>query len=309
MTMKVGFLGLGNMGKPMALNILNAGFPLFTCKHQRKAPLEEIVNSGAKRCSSPRKVAEQSDILILCLPDPSAVKDILWREDGLLNGLKPETIIVDTGTNGLPTTKECVAAAIEKDSAWIDAPISGGVWGAKAGTLTFMAGGEAAHLERVMPILQSMGNRIVHVGPSGSGQVTKLVNNLMATISSAAIGEAFSLGVKAGVDVDALYEVVSHSSGSNWVLENAAPHSILTGNYEPGGRLRTMMKDMDLTLAVAKDLHAPLLLGSLVYQLNAVMLARGHAEEDACVIAKFYEQELGISLASPTFVEKRAADA
>lgn len=306
--MKVGFLGLGNMGKPMALNVLNAGFPLFTCKHTRKAPLEELVVRGAKSCSSPGEVAEQSDILILCLPDPPAVRDILWGKGGVLESLKPETIIVDTGTTGLQTTKECAIAVTEKNCGWLDAPISGGVWGATAGTLTFMVGGQAAHLDRVTPVLQSMGKHIVHVGPTGSGQVTKLVNNLMANISSTAIGEAFSLGVKAGVNVDAMFEVISHSSGNNWVLEHAAPHSIFTGNYEPGGRLKTMMKDMELTLEIAKDLHAPLLLGSLVYQLINVMFTRGHQDEDACVIAKFYEGELGVSLASPTFIEKERAN-
>jgi 3-hydroxyisobutyrate dehydrogenase len=307
--MNVGFLGLGNMGKPMALNVLKAGFPLSTCKHKRQAPLEELTETGAHSCSSPSEVAEQSDILILCLPDPPAVRDILWGKDGIFKSLRPETIIVDTGTTGLPTTKQCAEAVKEKNCSWLDAPISGGVWGANAGTLTFMVGGEVVHLERVMPVLQSMGTRIVHVGPSGSGQVTKLVNNLMATISSAAIGEAFSLGVKAGVDVDALFEVISHSSGNNWVLEHAAPHSIFTGNYKPGGRLKTMMKDMDLALEVAKDLQAPLLLGSLVYQLNTVMLSRGHHDQDACVIAKFYEEELGVSLASPTFIKKESVNA
>lgn len=307
--MNVGFLGLGNMGKPMAMNILNAGFPLFTCKHKRRAPLEEIVEKGAYICSSPTEVAGRSEILILCLPDPPAVRDILWGKGGMFESLKPGTIIVDTGTTGLPNTKECASAVKGKNCGWLDAPISGGVWGANDGTLTFMVGGQAAHLEQVLPVLQSMGKQIIHVGPSGSGQVTKLVNNLMASINSAAIGEAFSLGVKAGVNVDAMFEVVTHSSGNNWVLEHAAPHSVFTGNYEPGGRLKTMRKDLELTLEIAKDLRAPLLLGSLVYQLNTIMYSRGHKDEDACVIAKFYEEELGVSLASPTFIEMESTDA
>jgi 3-hydroxyisobutyrate dehydrogenase-like beta-hydroxyacid dehydrogenase len=296
------------MGKPMALNVLKAGFPLYTSKHKRQSPYADLLKAGAVDCDSPVEVAEESDIIILCLPDPQAVKDIIWGAGQLIDNLKPETILVDTGTTGLPTTKECAAAVIEKNCSWIDAPISGGVWGAKDGTLTFMVGGETAHLNKIMPVLQSMGNQIVHVGPTGSGQAAKLVNNLMATISTAAIGEAFSFGVKAGVDVDALFEVVSHSSGSNWVLEHAAPHSIFTGDYTPGGRLKTMMKDMDLTLELAKEYQAPLLLGGLVYQLNAVMLARGYQDQDACVLAKFYEGELGISLASPTFIEKESAN-
>lgn len=299
----VGFLGLGQMGAPMALNLAKAGFHVVTCAHRREEPVAQVVQAGGTRGANAREVAEQAEIIILCLPDPAAVVGVLQSEDGLLAGLQPGSVVVDTGTTGVSVTHECMAAVMEKSGAWLDAPISGGVWGAQAGTLTIMVGGEAAMFERVTPVLQAMGKRIVHVGPNGAGQVAKLVNNLMACINTTAVSEAFSLGVKAGVDVKALYEVVSHSSGSNWVLENAAPHTIFIGNYQPGGRLRTMVKDLELVKDVAKDLGAPLFLGGLVSEIHTLMLAKGHGEEDAGVLARFYEEILGVSLASQGFQE------
>lgn len=296
MSLAVGFLGLGQMGKPMALNVVKAGFPLYTTRHNRPQPVEELVAAGATALPSMAEVAAQADILILCLPDPAAVLNAVQQPGGILSAIRPGTVIVDTGTSGLEATKECVALAAACQVGWVDAPISGGIWGAQAGTLTFMAGGEAADVERARPVLEPMAGRIVHVGPSGAGQATKLVNNMMACINATAIGEAFTLGVKAGVKVEALHEVISHSSGNNWVLENAAPHTIFTGNYEPGGRLKTMVKDLNLVAELARSLGAPLLLGGLVYQLHLLMMTKGYADRDATVVARFYEEALGVSL-------------
>lgn len=301
MTRQIGFLGLGQMGKPMALNLVKAGFRVLTCPHRREAPVEELVAAGAIRKATPAEVAAEAEIVVLCLPDPPAVQDLLAAPDGLLAGLRPGTVVVDCGTSGLAVTRQAERAAAEKGAAWLDAPISGGVWGARAGTLTIMVGGDAAALERARPVLEAMGERIVHVGASGNGQVTKLVNNLMACINTATVGEAFSLGVKAGIPVEALHEVVSHSSGSNWVLENAAPRTIFAGNYQPGGRLRTMTKDLLLVEEIAKDLRVPLFLGSLVTQLHQTMMVKGHGDDDAGIVAHFYEELLGLSLASPAF--------
>ena len=304
---KVGFLGLGNMGKLMALNLVKAGYPLVTCAHTRRSPVDELVDEGAAEKSNPREVVESSDIVILCLPDHHAVVDVLNAPDGILFGLSAGKIVVDTGTTGLAVTRECVSAVEELGAEWIDAPISGGIWGAQAGTLTFMVGGNEQAVEQVRSILESMGDLIVHVGSSGAGQVTKLVNNLMASISTVAVSEAFSLGVKAGVDVKALFEVVTHSSGNNWVLGNAAPLTIFAGDYQPGGRLKTMLKDLRLTQEVARDMGAPLLLGDLVGGLYTLMVSKGHGEEDADVVARFYEDILGISLVSPEFQKEKDA--
>lgn len=300
MAQRIGFLGLGQMGKPMALNLCKAGFKVLTSVHRRREPLAELVSAGAEELASAQEVAREADLVILCLPDPPAVQNLVFS-GGLLQGLGTGKLVIDMGTTGLPVTRACAEAVAQKGAAWMDAPISGGVWGAQAGSLTIMVGCEAQELERALPVFQAMGKQIVHVGPLGAGQVTKLINNLMACINTAAVSEAFALGVKAGVDVKALYEVISHSSGNNWVLENAAPRTIFAGNYQPGGRLKTMTKDLNLVSEIARELQAPLLLGSIVLQLHNLMLAKGHGEEEAGVLARFYEEILGVSLASRAF--------
>jgi 3-hydroxyisobutyrate dehydrogenase-like beta-hydroxyacid dehydrogenase len=301
----VGFLGLGQIGEPMAINLAKAGYLPVTTSHRREEPVVRVVEAGGIRVSSAREVAERTQIIFLSMPDPKAVLDLLRAENGLLAGLQPGSVVVDTGTTGVKVTRICVDAAAEKGCDWLDAPISGGVWAARAGTLTIMVGGEAGVIKRVMPYLQPMSSRIVHVGPSGSGQVVKLINNLMACINTAAVSEAFSLGVKAGIDVKALHEVISASSGSNWVLENAAPRTIFVGNYQPGGRLKTMLKDLGLVNEIANEFMTPLLLGSLVTQLHTLMVARGYGEEDAGVLARFYEEILDVSLVSEKFMEEQ----
>lgn len=305
MTNKVGFLGLGNMGKPMALNLIRAGYEVNVCVHHNQSPVKEMIQAGAIQRKNPKEVASFSDVVILCLPTPTAVLNLLEIKDGLWDGLEPGKIIIDTGTTGLKITHKCVTKLSEIGAVWLDAPISGGVWGAKYGTLTFMVGGDHVFIDQVRPILESMGKLVVHVGASGAGQATKLVNNLMACINTAAVSEAFALGVKAGVEVDALHQVISNSSGSNWVLENAAPRTIFAGNYKPGGRLRTLVKDLNLVQEMALELQAPLLLGSIVSQLHTAMMAKGFGDDDAGVIARFYEELLEVNLVSPTFKAKQ----
>ena len=211
---RVGFIGLGLMGKPMALNILKAGFPL-TVHNRSRAKVDELAGAGATPASGPAEVARASDVIITCLPGPADVRSVLMDEGGVLEESKPGSVLIEMSTIDVETHKEIAAAAGERGVDYLDAPISGGTAGAESGTLSIMIGGESQVLERVRPVLDAMGENIYHCGPLGAGAVVKLANNLMVAINAQGVYEGLVLGAKAGVDPSILYEVVANSSGSS----------------------------------------------------------------------------------------------
>ena len=261
---RVGFIGLGLMGKPMAHNILKAGFPLAVHNRSR-AKVDELASAGATPADGPAEVARNSDVIITCLPGPADVRSIYMDAGGVLEESKPGSVLIEMSTIDVETHKDIAAAAGERGVGYLDAPISGGTAGAESGTLSIMIGGESEFLERVRPVLEAMGENIYHCGPLGAGAVVKLANNLMVAINAQGVYEGMVLGVKAGVDPAILYEVVANSSGSSQILKAHVP-SILERDFDPGFAIDLMLKDVRLALDLGDSVGVRMLSTSLAAQ-------------------------------------------
>jgi len=269
---KVGFIGLGDMGKPMAKRLLKAGIPVTSCYHIRREPLEEIVNLGATAVSSPEEVARASDVIISIVRDEAQTSEVLWGQEGVMNGVKPGTIILIMSTLSPSFCQKAASEAGKKGVGVLDAPVSGASPAAEAGTLTIMVGGQSQLLEECRPILEAMGKNIFHLGEIGMGQAAKLANNVIVLTGICVATEGLALGVKAGVDLDRMLEIIRVSSGNSWVIEHWELISILKKAYKPGGTLDIMYKDLGLALDMARDLQVDLPISALATQLDVARL-------------------------------------
>jgi 3-hydroxyisobutyrate dehydrogenase-like beta-hydroxyacid dehydrogenase len=251
--MRLGFIGLGRMGKAMALNLIRAGFSLSI--HNRSwRPVDELASLGAARCRSPIEVAERSDVILTCLPGPLEVEAAVTEA---LSGAAAGSVFIDHSTVDPETSRRIAATARARGIEFLDAPVSGGVSGARSGTLTVMVGGEERVLERCRPILEVVGRRIFHLGPVGSGSLAKLVNQAITTVTYAVVAEALVLGAKGGLSPPLLLEVLSASSARSRVLEQAGP-AILGGRFEADFTLDLAMKDLRLAIETARTLGVAL---------------------------------------------------
>jgi 3-hydroxyisobutyrate dehydrogenase len=293
--MKVAFIGLGNMGRPMAENILKAGHDL-TVWNRTRAHMEPLVAAGARGVSTVRAAAQEAEVIGLCVSTPDVVRLIVMGEDGVLSGVRRGAVIVDFSTID-PATSRTVAAACEQAGvAYLDAPVSGGVTGAAAGTLTIVIGGDAAALERAQPLLQAVGKKIVHVGPSGAGSTIKLINQLLVGVNLAAVCEAFVLGQRAGVDPQTLFDVLSASAGDSAMLRRAIPDFVLKRQFKPGFAVQMLCKDLDLALAVGRDTHTALPITAVARQLYEEARALGLAEKDVTAAIIPLERRYGVEI-------------
>lgn len=292
--MKIGFLGLGNMGGPMAHNLLKAGHQL-TVFDLSEAAVANLVEAGASAAPSIAALAGGDvEMIITMLPAAQHVKGVYLGEDGLLAHVAPEVRLIDSSTIDPMSAREVAAAALANGNSMIDAPVSGGTGGATAGTLTFMVGGEQADFDIALPILQAMGKNIVHCGPSGNGQVAKVANNMLLGISMIGAAEAMNLGVSLGMDPKVLAGIINTSSGRCWstdtynpypgVLENAPASRGYTGGF--GTDL--MLKDLGLATEAAKQARQPVVLGALAQQLYQTFSGQGNGGLDFSAIIKMY---------------------
>ncbi|HID85760.1 MAG TPA: NAD(P)-dependent oxidoreductase [Anaerolineae bacterium] len=281
--MRVGLIGLGNMGRPMARNLLKAGFEL-TVHNRSRPPVEEMVRAGARGATSPREVAQHCEVLLTSLPTPPVVEEVLLGEGGALAGAKPGDIFVDTSTIDPSTARRIAAATRERGVEFLDAPVSGGTTGAAAATLTVMVGGDEGAFERARPVLEAIGRNIHYLGPSGSGCIVKLCNQILVGINQAAVAEALVLGAKAGVDPEAMYEVLSTSLGTSAVLQRAAPNFILKGQFEPGFTIDLLYKDLQLATGLGKETGVRLLLTNLAQQVYEEARALGWGGKDVAAV-------------------------
>ena len=231
--LRIGFIGLGAMGKPMAANLLAAGYKV-TVNDVVAAAVAEMAAKGAAEAATPKELAAVSDVVITMLPNAAIVEAVVCGEQGLLAGSRPGMTIIDMSSVTPQHTRKTAATAAKHGVEYMDAPVSGGVAGATAGSLTIMVGAETAVLEKCKPVLDVLGKKIYHVGPVGAGDAVKLVNNLLLGVNMAAVAEAMTLGVKAGIDPKVLYDVISVSSGRSYALEAKMPGFVLKGNFEPG---------------------------------------------------------------------------
>ena len=292
--MRVGFIGLGGIGLPMARNVLRAGYAL-TVHDLRDAPMKELQHRGARAVGSPRAVAEMSDIIFASLPSNDASKTVALAENGVLAGATNGAIYVELSTISPHIVRLIVDEAREVGVDVLDAPVSGGISQRETGSLTIMAGGDAAVLERARPVLQTFGSRIFHAGDSGAGATVKLINNLLAGINMVSAMEAMSLAVKAGVQIGVLKEVVSASSGNSGVFQSVV-NNVMERASDPGPGsvanqgLHTIGKDVRLAAELAQDLGVKLPIGVPAEQIFAMALERGWAHREYWSIMQILEE-------------------
>ncbi|MFC1933133.1 NAD(P)-dependent oxidoreductase [Chloroflexota bacterium] len=254
--MNVGFIGIGQMGKHMSRHVLNSGYDLIIHDLRREAA-QHLLDKGATWMDNPKGVAESCQVVLSCLPGPPDVEKVVYGKEGLLAGWEKGDIYVDMSTNSPTTIRQVAEDARVKGVEVLDAPVSGGVVGAEAGTLTIMVGGAEHSLEKVREVLEAIGSTIFHVGDIGCGNIVKLVNNMISISASAITAEGFVLGVKAGIDARKLQEVIRLSTGNNHAVQNY-PKTVFRGNFEPGFRIALASKDISLALSLSREYGLPL---------------------------------------------------
>ena len=292
--MKIGFLGLGNMGGPMAHNLLKAGHQL-TVFDLSEAAVASLVEAGASAAPSIAELARGDvEMIITMLPAAPHVKSVYLGEDGLLANVASQVRLIDSSTIDPMSAREVAAAAAENGNRMVDAPVSGGTGGATAGTLTFMVGGEQADFDAALPILQAMGKNIVHCGPTGNGQVAKVANNMLLAITMIGTAEAMNLGVALGMDPGVLAGIINTSSGRNWSSDTYNPYPGVmesvpaSRGYSGGFGSDLMLKDLGLATEAARQSRQPVILGGLAQQLYQTFSAQGHGGLDFSAIIKMY---------------------
>jgi 3-hydroxyisobutyrate dehydrogenase-like beta-hydroxyacid dehydrogenase len=290
MSMRVGFIGLGRMGMPMARNILRAGFPLSVFNRSR-VPVDELASIGAHACDSPREVALRSEILITCLPGPAEVEKVTAEA---LEEASAGSIFIDHSTVDPETSRKVAARAESRGVDFLDAPVSGGVSGAREGALTIMVGGDRQALERSRPVLEAVGRRIFHAGPVGCGSLAKLVNQAITTVAYSAIAEALVLGAKGGISTALLLEILSVSSARSRVLEQAGP-AIIERRFEADFTLELAMKDLRLAIEAARALGVHLGTAEGARQSYEKALAQGLGNLDHAAVVIPVEREAGVT--------------
>lgn len=295
--MKVGFIGLGAMGLPMAKRVVEAGHNTTTTYHRRREPADELAALGARVVGSPAEVARASDVIITILPADQELTETVFGDEGILKGFSRGKVLIDMTTGTALCMQEVDEAIVAAGGAVLDAPVSGGTPAAAQGTLTIMVGGEAKLLEKYRPLLEAMGKQIVHVGGVGQGKVVKMVNQMMAATHLLAIGEAFALGVKCGADPNTLYEVIKTSSGYSKMMDLRLPGFLLDGSFEAGFRLDLMKKDVNLALDSGRTLNVPLVLTSAVGQLFSAASAAGKGDSDFSAAGQYVADMAAVRLA------------
>ena len=292
--LRVGYIGLGLMGKSIARNILKAGFPVVVHNRSRAA-VDELVAEGATAANSPKEVAEQVDVVFTNLPDSPDVEKVALGENGILAGGLSGLIVVDNSTIK-PASARLVAEKLkEKGIFSLDAPVSGGDIGAKNGTLTIMVGGDAEALEKVMPVLQAMGKTITHVGDAGAGQVAKAANQIMVAAQMVAMGELLVFSKKAGVDPRKVVDAIKAGAAQCWALDIKPPR-LFDGNRNPGFKSYMQLKDMNIVLDTAKEYGVPVTSTEENTKFYQMMIDMGMGELDNSAVVGVIEKLAGIGI-------------
>lgn len=287
----IGFIGLGKMGLPMAVNLIKAGHVVHGFD-TAPAAVDALAATGGRKAGSVREAVADASVVVTMLPAGAHVRDVLTREDGVLAHAAPDALLIDSSTIDVRTSREMAEAAQARGLSMLDAPVSGGTTGATAGTLTFMVGGEAEAFARAKPFIESMGKNIVHAGPSGAGQAAKVCNNLILGIAMAGVGEAFALADKLGLEKQALFDIASTSSGQCWALTSycpvpgPVPASPANRDYAAGFAVDLMLKDLTLATDAEAETGAASLLGNAARQAYARLSEMGLGGRDFSVVAR-----------------------
>jgi 3-hydroxyisobutyrate dehydrogenase-like beta-hydroxyacid dehydrogenase len=282
----------------MAATLLRAGFTLTVCGHSNMAPVERLRAQGAQVVANPREVAAASKIIVTCVPDAPQVDEVCLGADGIVQGAQAGTIVIDCSTIA-PTESQRIAAALaEHDIQILDAPISGGPARAATGELAIMVGGADEVFAQARPVLDALGANVTHVGPSGMGEVVKLVNNTILGSLMIAIAEAFTMAVKAGADAATAREVIMQSAGANFLLDQWLKDRMLKDNYDPGFATTLMQKDLGAALETARALGVPMMMTGLAYQLYELAEGQGYNKDDYSAISKIYQDAANVTIAT-----------
>jgi len=290
--MKIGFIGIGQMGIHMSRHIQAAGYSLVVHDANKDAAAAPI-HTGAEWADTPRAVAEACRMVITCLPTPQIVEQVVYSADGLKSGWKAGDIYVDMSTNSPSTVRRIAEAAAPMGVKVLDAPVSGGTRGADLGTLTIMVGGDPAVLEEARAVLQPMANKIFHLGDVGCGNVAKLVNNMIGLACNSICAEGLVLGVKAGIDPQALYDLLTISTANNWSLQQY-PNTVFKGNFAPGFKISLAYKDIGLALGLGDEHAVPLPVAQAVRADLADAIEHGLGDQGVDSVILGLEEVAGI---------------
>jgi 2-hydroxy-3-oxopropionate reductase len=284
---RIGFIGLGIMGKPMARNLIKAGYHLVLHNRSRE-PIKELASEGAMPASSPKEVAGNSDVVITMLPDSPDVEEVVLGPQGVIEGGLPGMLFIDMSTIAPTTARKVYESLKSKGIEALDAPVSGGEVGAREGTLSIMVGGNENAFQRALPLFQIMGKNIVHIGKPGAGQVTKACNQMVVALTIQAVSEALTLAKKAGVDPAKVREALLGGFAQSRILDLHGKR-ILERNFQPGFKLKLHRKDLGIALQTGRELSVPLFATAQAAELMDGLLARGKGDLDHSALALFLE--------------------
>ena len=291
---RIGFIGLGIMGKPMAHNLLKAGYSL-TVYNRSDGPVEELVAAGATAAASPQAVAANADVVVTIITDTPDVQQVLLGENGVIHTVAQDAVVIDMSTISPTATREIASTVQEKGASMLDAPVSGGEGGAIAGALSIMVGGEEDVFNRCLPIFETLGKNIVHVGQSGAGQLTKLCNQIAVAVTNLAMSEALIFGAKSGLDLKKMQNAIQGGAAGSWQLSNLAPR-VLERDFAPGFMVKLQQKDLRLVLQEADRLKLSLPATSLVHHLFHALESQGAGDEGTQALVKVLEQLAGVEV-------------
>lgn len=286
--MKIGFIGLGIMGKPMALHIIKSGFETYLFDINTNA-VNELNALGGNACSSVKEIAENSEIIITMLPTSQHVSEVLFSEDGIANNSAPETIVIDMSSVSTEDSKMFSSKLKAFGIYCMDAPVSGGEPMALEGKLSIMVGGDERHFKKALPLFQEMGANIVHFGENGNGSAAKLANQIIVSANLAALSEACVYASKSGIDLNKLFEALNGGLAGSAIMDAKMP-SIISGNYEPGGKIETNFKDLGNIQQSANAIGVPLPVTNLVKEIFSSEMVNGNGKKDHSFIIDFFEK-------------------
>jgi 3-hydroxyisobutyrate dehydrogenase len=290
--MKIGFIGLGTMGVGMALNILKAGHEV-TVHNRTREKEKAVAKEGARRAASPRNAAQGAEIIITMVSDTPDVEEVVLGTDGIIHGAPQGAIVIDMSTISPSATRQMAEALSQKGIKMLDAPVSGGPEGANNGTLAIMVGGTPDDFEKALPILEIMGKTVTHVGPSGAGQITKAINQIIISGTYLSVAEGLTLGMKAGLDMEKVIAAISGGAASSWVLHNRGIN-VVKNSYPLGFRVKLHHKDLGIALQTARELEVALPATALVEQIENGLIACGYEDDDVSAIGRAIRRQSGL---------------
>ena len=292
----IGFVGLGIMGHGMARNLLAAGFDAIVWNRTASRG-DDLIALGATWAESPEAVAQEADIIMVCVSDTPDVEEVVFGDHGLESGLRPGALIIDHSTISPVATKEFAGRIVEQGCQWIDAPVSGGSEGAVNGTLSIMIGGDVDHVERARPFLEAVGGSITHVGPIGAGQLVKAVNQVLVVVNQLAVSEALLLAEAGGLDLVSTLRAIEGGAAGSWMLSNRGPQMI-ERDWRPGFTIDLQQKDLRIVLDTADELGTPIPGTALVFQMYRALQLQGLGSDGNHALVKALELMSGIEVGS-----------